>query len=34
MLDILVAEAAAFAADGQADVVTARLVTGARVRCP
>jgi hypothetical protein len=31
MLDILVAEASTFAADGQADVVAAGLVAGARV---
>lgn len=34
MLDVLVAEAAAFSADRQADVVAARLVTCARVRGP
>lgn len=34
VLDILVAEAAALAADGQADVVPRRLVTGARVLSP
>lgn len=34
MLDIFVAEAAAFTADGQTDVVPARFVAGARVRGP
>ena len=34
VLDILVAEATAFTADSQTDVVPARLVPGARIRGP